>query len=229
MRSGSVKDLAGLLLILLLGSCATNGFHSLNRAALRKSQPRSIVIVKSPGPKFIVQGDVSVFAVALLGVFAYAGAAVNAGATEARIRRSMPLEDPAIRMRATLLDPLAKRFALQVVDRGAFATRRTAPADLAADYRGADLILDVRTTEWGIMSFGSGNYGIGYDGTLRLIDARSGQILAEGICTSHPISDQPGPDAKQLMADHGALLKSTLEAVTGDCIEDYRTRVLGLY
>jgi hypothetical protein len=36
-------------------------------------------------------------------------------------------------MRATLLGPLAKRFALQVVDRGAFETTSSAPADLAAD------------------------------------------------------------------------------------------------
>ncbi len=65
-----------------------------------------------------------------------------------------------------------------------------------------------------------------YDGSLRLTDARTKKVLAEDICSSHPVTGQP---VGELARDGAAGLKDELSGVVDYCAEEYRHRVLGLY
>jgi hypothetical protein len=63
---------------------------------------------------------------------------------------------------------------------------------------------------------------------VRLIDARTGRVLAEGICSQHPVTSD-GPTYDQLLANDAVLLKQMLGSIAESCSDDYRKRILGLY
>ena len=87
----------------------------------------------------------------------------------------------------------------------------------------------MRTTDWGIRAFSGRNYGAAYDGMVTLVDGRTGELLARGICSRHPVSLSDGPSLNTLVEDEAALLHDTIAAITDECVEDYRKRLLGLY
>jgi hypothetical protein len=226
--SGVARIVVGCL---LAGGCGGPQFQPLNRATLRASQPRSIVAANIPVQPFTVDGQVSAAALFLPAAMIVASVVEmnRAGAAEGWLRRRRPIADPALTIRERLLEGMAKRFSLQVVNSGGYQTSDTEPGKLVAHYPGVDLILDVRTSDWGVRSFGVGNYGVSYDGTLTLVDARSGQLLARGSCSSHPVTLSDGASLRKLTADDAALLHEQIAAITDGCVEDYRKRLLGLY
>jgi cytidylate kinase len=84
----------------------------------------------------------------------------------------------------------------------------------------ADLILEVRTINWKVRA--NPRLRVWYDGTLRLTDARTNRVLAEGVCASHPVTASP-------RENHAALGQGEMDDTIDFCVEDYRHRVLGLY
>ena len=54
---------------------------------------------------------------------------------------------------------MARRFSLRIVNSGTSETNATSPGELAAHYPASILILNVRTSDWGIRAVGNGNYG----------------------------------------------------------------------
>ena len=126
--------------------------------------------------------------------------------------------DPAISIRASVVAALAQRFALEVLDPDARADTTAGQADRRASQ--ADLILEVRTIHWKVSS--NPRPRVWYDGTLRLTDARTNRVVAEGVCTSHPVTRSPRDN-------HAALDQGEMDDTVDLCVDDYRHRVLGLY
>jgi len=89
-------------------------------------------------------------------------------------------------------------------------------------------VFEVRTSRWGFQSVGIGRYGVLYEGALRLIDTRTGTLIAQGTCVSHPTDTHDAPDLDALFANNAQLLKAELRLVEDFCADDYRTRILGL-
>jgi hypothetical protein len=213
-----------LVACLLVGGCGGPQFQPLNRTTLRASQPRSIVAANAPLRAFTLDPQAPG-----RGLIHAVIAMQRADQAAAELQRVRPLVDPALTIRDRLLEGMAKRFSLRIVNSGTSETSATSPGELAAHYRGVDLILNVRTSDWGIRAVGNGNYGPAYDGEVTLIDGRSGELLARGFCSSHPVSLSGGPSLNNLVADEAALLHDTIAAITDECVEDYRKRLLGLY
>jgi hypothetical protein len=209
---------------LLAGDCGGPQFQPLNRTTLRASQPHSIVAAKTSLRELTLDPQARG-----RGVIAAVLAQNRADEAAARLRRGRPLTDPALTIRERLLAGMARRFSLQIVNSGTSETSATSPRELAAHYPGVDLILDVHTSDWGIRAVGNGNYGPAYDGEVTLVDGRSGELLARGFCSSHPVSLSAGPSLDKLVADDAALLHDTIAAITDECVDDYRKRLLGLY
>jgi len=72
-------------------------------------------------------------------------------------------------------------------------------------------------------------YAVRYYGTLQLIDNRTKTIVADGKCSSFLVDGKGIPTYSELVQDDAALLKEELQAAAEFCIDDYRTRILGLY
>ena len=90
------------------------------------------------------------------------------------------------------------------------------PRTLIQDYPGADLILDIRTSRWGIHSVkgpsttGPVHFAVGYDGSLRLIDARKRAVVAAATCSVQFSNGDDPPAITELLEDDCALLDKGL-------------------
>lgn len=232
----------------------------LNRAALRASQPRSIVATNPPPAPF--EGETSLgnalpFVLGPVG-WALRGDQANAEGEEVKYKQ---VYDPAAAMRRELVNGLSKRFSLQIVEAEEIKPRvvpvsvppsvprdpeangepPTSPASRPITYQplpvaevarlhgDVDLVLEIRTDQWGFAPVRLGHYGITYRGTLRLIDTRTRTLVAEGNCISLPVDSPDAPSYDELLAKNAMLLKAGLTSLEQFCTEDYRTRILGLY
>jgi hypothetical protein len=221
----------------LLGGCGSSGFQPLNRTALRASGPHTVAVAEPESPRLAVQGTTGAapYLAALGGLGGLLVAAAIDANSATKASMTTPLTDPAVRMRAKLAVALAKRFALKIVTRDTFVTRAHQPYELVRDYPGADLVLDIRTAQWGITRVTLGNptnadhFAGMYSGTLRLVDARSKTVIAEATCESVPVDSQDMFTFDDLLKNDGAQLRNEITSAADYCIDDYTKRVLGLY
>jgi hypothetical protein len=216
----------GASVLALLSACATAPSASaevpegtLNRAALRASQPRSITLDKT----HIAAFDGSTHSVVIPGG-GLLGAAVGETLSEdhSAMLGEYQLEDPVAAIRTAILARLVRRFGLSVVSEAEASGEVGAPV-------ATDLSLAIDTESWGIIRTRASHYGVKYRGSLRLTDNRTHQVIAEGACASRPVDSDDTPTIDELRANEGALLKTLLAATAEYCIDDYRKRVLGLY
>ncbi|HEX2656930.1 MAG TPA: hypothetical protein VHU40_01605 [Polyangia bacterium] len=126
---------------------------------------------------------------------------------------ALKLQDPAVAIRTELGFRLNRRFSLQP------------PPPMT----NADLVLEIATTHWAIEATGIAEYGLKYEGRIKLIDRRRDVVLAHGICkASPPIAGNP-LDCNDLVTNYRVELNESIRETAHYCGEDYRTRLLGLY
>jgi len=187
----------------------TLGYQPLNRAALRLSQPHTMVVPDLPPPAFGEEYS----AIRPRGMAAAVGTALRTCSNKAEID-AMGLQDPAISIRSVIEPRLSKRFSLQ------------SPPPAMAD---PDLVLEIATTLWMIEPTGIGSSGLKYEGRIKLIDRRRNVVLADGICKADSGGTAAPRSCNELVKDNGAALKENLRETADYCAEDFRTRLLGLY
>jgi hypothetical protein len=217
------------LALLIAAACGRQGLLTLNRAALRASQPRTLAMALTETPAFSAETSQGR---AVASLFGLAGWAIHDSVSQSsgqEMARRDGIDDPAVTIRGALAGALARRYSLEVERPRIWLLAEASAQDVAAHYPDWDLVLEVRTSRWGFHPTSIGHYGVSYDGSMRLIDTRARAVLAEGICTSHPLGDDSAPSYDQLVANEGALVRSLVAGVTEFCLHDYRTRILGLY
>jgi hypothetical protein len=217
----SVRVLAAAV-PLLLGCAQGEAFQPLNRPALRASKPQTLLIRNWPPPRF----DGSAVKM-ILPLDAFLIQAAMAGSMGSVDREG--IHDPATTMRIDIGKAMAKRFSIEVVDSANGET--TAPAGnwhAEGDRLAADLVLDIRTTDWGVVPTRFRHYGAKYTGTLTLTDLRSGKILARSNCDGYPVDNPENPTFDELQTAGPHRLKAMIRTAAEYCYQDYRKRVLGL-
>ncbi len=104
------------------------------------------------------------------------------------------------------------------------------PAQLAKDYPGTDVVLEMRTISWGYTYFPTtwNRYRVIYSARLRLIDAKKGQVLAEGFCSRVPEETPNAPTGDELLANGAQVIKNELQAAANHCVQHFRTQTYAL-
>jgi hypothetical protein len=212
-----MRSIGRSLAVLALLSNCSQGYQPLNRSALRATNPRIVRVKRWRPPKFDAETMNGAFLMG--GLIGAAVGAVVEGSDRKKLTQG-GIDEPAVHIREVLGAALARRFSLQIV-----TTDERVPG-LAP---GADLLLDVRTTEWGVAPTGRGRYGVKYEGTLRLVDVRTAKTIAEGVCSSRPLDHPDNPSFDDLRANTSERLRDAIREVSEFCAEDYRTRILGLF
>jgi len=156
-------------------------------------------------------------------------ASIRHASANADARRAMGIEDPALMVRGVVFGALVQRLGVLQANTRSFATAAQTPEGVASDARGADLIIDVRTTRWGIRVTREYNaLWLEYTGTMRLIDGRNGAVLAEGGCSAPgPGADDELPPLQPQIGD-GLQVTRELWVIATRCADKYLTRVLRL-
>lgn len=216
--------------VALLSGCAdTSGFLPLNRAALRASGPKTLLVRGwRPAPfdgaavKFMLPLSMYLLSAAMTGTMDSLG--------------EEGIADPAIRMRLELSQALVKRFSVKVVaQRSQVKVVPPRPQVDDSDPAGhpitdrADLLLDIRTTDWGIVPTRLRHYAAKYEGTLVLTDLRTGEILARAECGGRPLDNSANPTFERLKAGGASLAKEMIAEAGDVCFQVFRKEVLGLF
>ncbi|HLK89495.1 MAG TPA: hypothetical protein VKZ18_06360 [Polyangia bacterium] len=128
---------------------------------------------------------------------------------------NVEITDPAGAIRDIVTQALARNFTLEVLE---------------LDGATPDLVLEIQTTGFTLAYATAYNLGVDpatmfltYGGTLKLKDARTNEVLAEGACDSHP-----GGRLETIEGEQAAetLFSEVREAIEY-CSDDYRHRLLG--
>jgi hypothetical protein len=119
------------------------------------------------------------------------------------------------------IDMAARRSATVLPASNKIATDDN-PSSLVKAYPGADLILDVKTLNWMYLYYPSqwSKYHVMYMARVRLIDGKTGALVAQHLCKVDPTDPKNPPTSDALRADHAALLKQSLHKAADTCVSD---------
>jgi hypothetical protein len=146
-----------------------------------------------------------------------------------KIIKENGVEDPAMYIAHILASDLEGRYNTKLSPKGA-PVASDEVADLVKNANGSDLVLDIRTINWSFVYFPTswGKYRVIYSARLRLVDAKSGRVLAEGGCHRVPEQSAQAPSYGELLADSAARLKQELKTAAEFCISEFKTKTLAL-
>jgi len=138
------------------------------------------------------------------------------------------IQDPAIEISEHIANNLVeKRSASMLTAQHPVATDDS-PASLVRTYPGADIILDVKTINWMYVYYPSqwSKYRVMYAARVRLIDGKTGALVAQHMCKVDPTDPNNPPTVDALRADHAALLKQFLHKAADTCVSDAEQHAL---
>jgi hypothetical protein len=216
----------------VLAGCATTAENITMPAATAESlNGREISLSQRQKPGFTASTAREGMA---LGVFTAIGGMVGGliagamrGETGNDVVQKHNVPDPAEQIAAELGAALAARYGAKLHPaRTPLATPEAAEAVKAA--RGADLVLDVRTGVWAMNYFVTSpdKYRLHYAARARLIDAKSGRVVAEGGCGA-PRYDkaEDAPTYDELVANGAARLKQEMAKAAEYCAAEFASKM----
>ncbi|HXP01171.1 MAG TPA: hypothetical protein VN813_11745 [Luteibacter sp.] len=138
------------------------------------------------------------------------------------------IDDPAIEISQRLASDMAARHASTVLPVSDTVATDDNPSSLVKTYPGADVILDVRTMYWMYSYYPNkwSKYRVMYAARVRLIDGKTGALLAQQMCNVEPTDPENAPTHDALRADHAALVKQFLHKAADTCVSDVEQQAL---
>jgi len=225
-----------IILCVAMAGCAPKP-PPFDPGALRASMPRTLIVAADRSPPITAEGrahegfDVR-YLFGVVGALAVAGRNEQAARRRGRWMKGCQLDDPVDDIRDDVAEALADALSLHVLDSDR-RTKAKAPEDVIADYPGADLILDIRTSKWGIRRVAPQDdsrkvhFAAVYEGTVRLIDARKRAVIVESTCWIQYSNGGDQLTITELLADDCALLDKGLTLSANTCAQRHRA-ALGL-
>lgn len=212
------KLIAVAAIAAMLVGCAPVPTKSINSTA--GLQGKRLVVTSHPIPDFSA-------GTAGKAMFAMVGAIAMIHAGNEMVRQDQ-IEDPAIRIGQRLSTDLAKTQGVIVLPPNGLVTSSDDPAALIKTYPGADLLLDVKTYAWSYVYYPTkwGSYRVNVDANVRLLDGKTGEIIAQQTCKIDPTDPNNPPSLDALRANQSALLKQLLGKAADMCVGNVEQGVL---
>ena len=209
-----------LLALGALGGCVSTKIVPVDHHALSGLHGGTVVVSQREKPSFAANTAGKM----MFGV-AGAVAAISSGND---IIRDNEVADPAAYIEQALLKDLVTDNALKGLTIQA-STNTTDVAQLAKQYAGADLLLDVQTINWSWIYYPTswGHYKVIYSAKIRLIDTKHSKLIADGFCARVPdVPAESAPTRDELLENKAARLKQELATAADYCVQTFRTKVL---
>ena len=153
------------------------------------------------------------------------------GPRGARLRADEHIADPADDIATALADALAGRQGAVILPARGSVAHAAPSAVIGAAPPGARYVLTVVTLAWGLGRFPmhDAEYAVAYMARARLVDARSGAVVAEAACMQPPDGTEvSSKDYDRFVAGHALLLKTELGARVDRCVHFLKRDLLGL-
>lgn len=212
------KFFAVVAIAAMLVGCAPVPTKSISSSA--GLQGKRLAITSYPIPDFSA-------GTAGKAMFAMVGAIAMIHAGNEMVRQDQ-IEDPATRISQRLSTDLAKTQGVILLPPSGLVASNEDPATLIKTYPGADLLLDVKTYAWSYIYYPTkwSSYRVNYDANIRLLDGKSGEVIAQQTCKIGPTDSNNPPSLEALRANQSALLKQLLRKAADTCVEAVEQQVL---
>ena len=189
--------------------------------ATRSFQPGSRVIVTSyPIPSFVALTPGTT-------VFGVIGAVIRINEGNALIKENN-ISDPAIVISDALRNAMVSRYQMTAVPATTTSLNDESVGAIARAYAGSDFVVDVKTVNWGFgyMPVNWDSYQVRYLARARLIDVKSGGIVAEDYCarSSKELSD--AVSYQKLTENRSQFLRAKLAGYADSCAKELVKRML---
>ena len=139
-------------------------------------------------------------------------------------------EDPALQIAHSLAETLASHTGARFDKADPRYTKGTFVSRVTKSYPGSDLILDVTTTDWMTLYFPLtwNRYRVVYGAGFRLIDAKTGKVLAQASYRGVPEKTSDAPTMEELRANNNARFKLEMKKHIDACVKQFRVETLKL-
>jgi len=219
------KKLLFVISCLGMVGCGHNPIILNNANAIKNKE---VAIAKHDKPNFtaFTPGRVAGGQFGILG--ALIGEKVS-GKTGNEIIAEFNIEDPAPYIAEKLSAELAANYGTTVSSKPMAVTGNDV-AEILKSAASADLVLDIVTHDWRFAYFATSwsKYRIVYLAGLRLIDTRSGEILATGTCSRDSNETPTSPTQDELLANNAERLKKELREAADFCVSEFKSKALNL-
>jgi hypothetical protein len=174
------------------------------------------------------QPDFAAMTAARAAIGGLIGAAVMAEGGR-RVVEANNIQDPAQAIAEAIAAELRDTHQLRLAA-SAISVDSDDVAKIAKENSGGDLLLDVRTINWGYSYFPTtwNRYRVFYSARLRLVDLKSAKVIAEGFCSRMPEETPDAPTGDELLANGAAVVKRELKIAADTCIEHFRGATFAL-
>jgi hypothetical protein len=209
-------------LIAVLSGCVSVQHVPLAPAAAESLRGREVTVAAWERPDFMAMTPARAAIGGLIGAAIMTEGGKN-------VVENNNLQDPAAAILQAMAADLKSAYALRLSDRQ-LTVGADDPAQIGKDYPGTDVVLELRTVSWGYVYFPTSwnRYRVIYSGRLRLIDAKKGQVLAEGFCSRVPDETPNAPTGDELLANGAQVIKNELLAAANHCVQHFRTQTFAL-
>ena len=197
-------------------------------------EPKEISIqnIKAMAEKKIVQTQYEkpnfIAGTATTGAFAMFGAVAAVSQGNSLIEKNN-VSDPAIKIGDELCKFLCDKYNLKMLDNTGKKLSSNEIDYLINEYRGANYILDIKTTGWGFGYFPGdwNNYYVNYSSVLRVIDTESKEVIAQDVCSRMPKHEDTNkaPTYDYLTDNNAQGLKNELNNAADYCIKHYKDSI----
>ncbi len=189
---------------------------------------KSAVRMEREKPPFAAQTAGKMAPAALLGAVGgviSANAMISSGNT---IVRENGVEDPANWISSELAAAMSQKYGVRFA--GSRKVTGEEPAEIAGACAGADYALDVRTINWSFVYFpvNWATYRVIYSAKMRLIDCRTGKVIAEGFHARVPEKTEQSPSYDNLVDGGAAGLKRELKIGAKESLDHFKRDILKL-
>ena len=215
-----ILAVVSLLLVLSFAGCADTESIATSWKGLSRKAGATIIATRHPRPAFASiwpsypkAGVIESFSAC----YKYGNQLIEAG----------DIQDPAAAISGDLMAFLADRIKVVPQPGELPVASGKAGESIAAAAGKADLVLDVRTTEWrcDYLDFKPTEYMVQYRVQFRLIDVKRRWIIAEGTFGWSTPDKASHPTYDELAANNGALLRQQLEEARKAATEAFKIRL----
>jgi hypothetical protein len=213
--------LFGLFALALLAGCVSVEHIPLETGAAQTLRGREVAVASREQPDFAAMTP----AKAALGLI---GGAMMVEAGKQVVEENN-VQDPAHAIAQAIAAELKDTHQLRLAT-NAISVNSDDAAQIAKENSGGDLLLDVRTINWGYSYFPTtwNRYRVFYTARVRLIDLKSAKVIAEGFCSRMPEETPDAPTGDELLANGAEVLKRELKTAADTCLEHYRASTFAL-
>jgi hypothetical protein len=145
-----------------------------------------------------------------------------------KIVRENNVEDPANWISKELATSIQKKYGTRF--QGSRNVMNESPAVIAKTCSDVDYVLDVRTINWSFVYFpvNWGTYRVMYSSKVRLIDCKTGKVIAQGFHARVPDKSPQSPSYDDLVDHQATGLKRELQIGAAECLNHFKHNILKL-